>query len=118
MERAPQGERRDQKERREVVFTPAVLNVEEPDGIHNSFGIMFDAVDEPQCRSYRLAIRKIADAEKLLPFHQGGSNEKMGWQYFEFFAQTSKDAVLALFPKIHEKAKEEFDTLKRMGFFE
>lgn len=109
---------REHREPKEIKFVPAELSVVEPNSIHNSFGIQYTAIDPIQCELYNYAIKKIADENNLRPFHQSGSFEKQGWQYFEFWATTNKEAVTELFQAIHKKAKEDFDVMKQDGMFE
>lgn len=111
-------ERPQSRELREIKFAPVELTIKEPDGVHNSFGIEFDAPTIGQCMAYKNAIKIICTEAKLSPFHQSGSDEKKGWQYFEFWTRTNKDTVSELLPLIHEEAKKEFEILKGMGMFE
>ena len=100
-------------------FRSLELKIEPPDPIQGGWKISFTSEDVALCGAYNVAIKKVLDANKLMPFHQSGGNMKSenypGYHMWEIWKETDEAALLLLLPAIGREAKEDFERNEKHG---
>ncbi len=96
-------------------FKPIDISIEPPDAIHNNFKLSFDA-DRPEiCAAYNAAISRVADANKLRPFHQTGREHSPGYHGWELWSDSSEESLGVLLPEIQLEAQKAFEKNEQNG---
>ncbi len=94
-------------------FKEVEITIEDPK-MDKGFFVSFNCDDKEMCKHYNRALDKVLTAHNMRPFHQSGSFEGKGYQAWELWVSTNRQALEALIPEIQEQAKADYDLWKSM----
>ncbi len=67
------------------------------------------------CGAYNVAIKKVLDENKLMPFHQSGRSMEPGYHMWEIWKETDEAVLRLLFLAIEKEAEEDFERNEKHG---
>ena len=97
-------------------FRSLELQIEPPDPIQGGWKVAFTCEDMALCGAYNVAIKKVLDEHKLMPFYQtGGGYNDPGEHAWEIWKETDEAALRFLFPAMGSEPRKNFDRKNQNG---